>query len=197
MQISQEVNLNKLIQSNLELLLNYEKKITQENEEEIKKEIENKRIKEEELKKLKENIEESRKKLIEKDLFIQRKNQQLSDLTNALENVYKKEQKRLQEEKEKIQKKLDVYKYNAIKQFLTIKIINEEIQKLTLNKDRTYSVIEIMDDLSLDKKFINSRQYFDEIVNEYEKIVKEIDNSKNPNQIYKRYDLNQEAIIKN
>ena len=74
--------------------------------------------------------------------------------------------------------------------------MNEEIEKLTLNKATINSVAELINDLSLDKRFINNRQYFDEILNEYDKVVKEIDSSNNKIDIYKRYDLNPEKIKK-
>ena len=168
-----------------------------ENEEKIKKEQENKKAKEEELEKEKEKIEEAEKKLHEKDSLIQDKKNQINNLTNVLEGVYKSEQKRLEEEKESIEKELNRYKHNAIKQFLTIKIINEEIQKLTLNKATISSVTELINDLSFDKRFINNRQYFDEIIGEYEKVIKEIDETNgHPEKIYKRYDLDPESIRK-
>ena len=78
---------------------------------------------------------------------------------------------------------------------MTIKIINDEIKNLTLNKDTINSVSELIDELSIDKRFINNRNYFEEIIQEYEKVNEEIEKSNgHPEIIYAKYNLNAEAI---
>ena len=93
---------------------------------------------------------------------------------------------------------MKLYKENTIKQFLIIKLINEKIEKLTLNNSTINSVKDLINDFSLNNKFIEDRQYFNEIINEYEDIVEEIGN-KSPLEsinIYKRYGLTEEYIKK-
>ena len=117
-------------------------------------------------------------------------------MTNALEEVYIKEQKRLQEEKKTLEKKLKEFKDNAIRHFLTIKIINEEIEKLTLNKSTINSVLDLMDQITLNKKFIDNRKYFTEIIEDYKKIIQELAQSNNKNDIYKKYGIDADSIRK-
>ena len=167
----------------------------EENKKKILEEEKNKKLNEEEIKKENEEIKQAQKKLDDKDLLIKVKKEQMSNLTNILDSVYKNDRKRLEEEKKKIEKDLYDYKRDAIKQFLTIKIINEEISKLTLNKSTINSVTELITDLSTDKRFIKNIQYFDEIIKEYENVVKEIDNSKgHEDDIYKRYIIDPKLI---
>ena len=64
-----------------------------------------------------------------------------------------------------------------------------------MNKDTINSVSELINELSLDKRFINNRNYFDEIIEDYEKINKEIEKANgHPEVIYSKYDLNVEEI---
>ena len=146
--------------------------------------------------------EEKKKKETETELqiknsLIEEKKKAINNLTNLLENGYKKEKKKLEDEKINIEKELTIYKNDTIKQFLTIKIINDEVKNLTLNKDTINEVKELIDDLSKDKRFIDNREYFKDIIKEYEKIIKEIDESKgNANKIYERYNLDPELITK-
>ena len=91
---------------------------------------------------------------------------------------------------------LKKYKDKAIKHFLTIKIINEEIEKLTLNKSTINCVFELINQILLNKKFIDNRKYFKEVIEEYQNIVKKIDQSNNKNEIYKKYGLDADSIRK-
>ena len=117
-------------------------------------------------------------------------------MTKVLEEVFKKEQEELEEEKKILEKELKEYKDNAIRHFLTIKIINEEIEKLTLNKSTVNSVYELIKQLSLNDKFIDNKRYFNGIIDEYQNIVKEIDQSNNKNGIYEKYGLDLDSIRK-
>ena len=89
-----------------------------------------------------------------------------------------------------------MYKDKAIRQFLSIKIINEEIEKFYLNKSTINCVFELINQLSLNKKFIDNRKYFKEVIEEYQNIVKKIDQSNNKNEIYKKYGLDADSIRK-
>ena len=141
-------------------------------------------------------IDEIKKKLADKESIIKSKNEAVNQMTNALEEVYIKEQKRLQEEKKTLEKELKEFKDNAIRHFLTIKIINEEIEKLTLNKSTINSVSELIEQLSLNKKYIDNRKCFNEIREDYQKIDNEINQSNNQNDIYKKYGLDADSIRK-
>jgi len=159
--------------------------------------LQNNKLKEEEIMKEDKEIKEAAKRLNEKNKLIEIKRNQISELTNVLEKNIKNEQKKLEDEKIEIEKELKNYKHEAIKKFLTIKIINEEVKKLTLNKDTINSVSELINEFSLDKQFIDNRQYFEEIMKEYEAIAKEIDQSnEKAKEVYKRYDLDPESIGK-
>ena len=91
---------------------------------------------------------------------------------------------------------LKKYKDKAIKHFLTIKIINEEIEKFYLNKSTINCVFELINQILLNKKFIDNRKYFKEVIEEYQNIVKKIDQSNNKNEIYKKYGLDADSIRK-
>ena len=95
-----------------------------------------------------------------------------------------------------MEKELKTHKDNAIKHFLTIKIINEEIEKLTLNKSTINSVLDLMDQITLNKKFIDNRKYFTEIIEDYKKIIQELAQSNNKNDIYKKYGIDADSIRK-
>ena len=133
-------------------------------------------------------------------------------MTKVLEEVFKKEQEELEKEKKRLEKELKEYKDNAIRHFLTIKIINEEIEKLTLNKSTVNSVYELIKLLSLNDKFIDNKRYLNGIIKEYKEISDKIDDlkpkgnqstdkdkdsqSKKENIIYKKYGINAESIRK-
>ena len=53
-----------------------------------------------------------------------------------------------------------------------------------------------MSQLLFNNKFIDNRRYFHVIIDEYQNIVKEIDQSKNKNDIYKKYGLDLDSIRK-
>ena len=110
------------------------------------------------------------------------------ELTHFLERI-KYDKKWIEEERQKIDEELIKDKYDIMKNLLTITIINEELAKLPLKGEKLNSVFEILNELSLDKRFIDKRQNFEEIFNDYEKIVKDMENSKCQEQIYKRYGL--------
>ena len=119
----------------------------------------------------------------------------MTNLTNVLDGVCKNEKIRLEEKKGEIEKELEKCKKNAIKEFLTIKLINEEIKNLALNKDTINSVTELINELSLDSNFIKDKEMFDEVIEEYKKVIKEIDESNgHPEEIYRRYDLNPDSF---
>ena len=99
-------------------------------------------------------------------------------MINDLEGTLKKEQNALEVDKENLEKNLNDYQKRAIEHFLRIKIINEEIQKLTLNKSTVNSVSELIKDLKHNEKFINKIDNFKGIITEYEKIDKEIEETK-------------------
>ena len=169
----------------------------EEYEKNINEAEENNKKKENEIKEDDKIIKETEKKLNEKNKLIENKQKEMSKLTEVLEKNIKNEQKKLEDEKKKIERELKSYKHQAITQFLTIKIINEEVKKLTLNKDTINSVSELINEFSLDKQFIDNRQYFEEIIKEYEAVANEIDQSnEKAKEIYKRYDLDPEVIRK-
>lgn len=156
----------------------------------LKREEENQRLKEEQIKEEEEKIKENQKELDEKDSLIERKKKEIANLTNILEDVYISSRKRFEEEKKNIEEDLEKYKKDAIGQFLTIKLINEKIKDLALNKDPINSVTEIINELSLDYKFIKDKQFFEEIIKEYENVINEIQQSNgHAEKIYKKYGL--------
>ena len=59
---------------------------------------------------------------------------------------------------------MNEYKRDTLKQFLTIKILNEEIEKLILNKSTINSVSQLLNEFSLVHKFIDNREYFNDII---------------------------------
>ena len=141
-------------------------------------------------------ISQTEKKLNETDNSIKLKKVQIDQLTKDLENTILNEQIKLEKEKEKILEKLNENKKKAIRNFLTIKIIKEEIAKLALNKTNINSVVEIIKEFSRDPKFIENHQYFKDIIDEYERINSMIDESQNKNIIYEKYELNPDSIRK-
>ena len=141
-------------------------------------------------------INEIKKNLENKNILIKSKNEEVAKMTNNLEGIFKKEQNKFEEENKKLEKELKEYKDNLFKHFLTIKIINEEIEKLTLNKSTVSSVFDLINQLSLNKKFIDNRKYFNGILEEYKIINNEIEQSNNKIDIYKKYGLNLDSIIK-
>ena len=138
-------------------------------------------------------IDEAKKMLIDKDVLINVKNDQVTIMTNYLEEIYIEHQK-IKNEREILEKDLKNCKDKAIKNFLIIKIINEEIEKLTLNKSTIISVLELIDQLLLNKKYIDDRKQFKEIIEEYKNIEKNIDSSNNKNDIYKKYGIDADSI---
>ena len=140
-------------------------------------------------------IDDAKKMLTYKDALINAKNAQVTIMTNYLEEIYIEDQK-IKNEREILEKDLKNCKDNAIKNFLIIKIINEEIEKLTLNKSTIISVLELIDQLLLNKKYIDDRKQFKEIIEEYKNIEKNIDSSNNKNDIYKKYGIDADSIRK-
>ena len=167
----------------------------EEYEKTINEAEENKRNKEKEIEDVNKKIDHVEQKMNEKNILIERWQKVISELNNVLEKNIKNEKKKLEDEKEKIEKKLKKNKLEVIKQFLTIRIIKEELKKLSLNKETINSVSELINEFSLDKKFIDNRQYFEEIIKDYERVSKEIEES-NEKEVYKRYDLDPESIRK-
>ena len=167
-----------------------------EKEAEINKELEKKKEKEDLIKDVNININETKKKLNDKEAIIKSKNEEANRMTKALEEIYMQDQKNLQAEKETLEKELKKNKDNAIRHLLIIKIINEEIEKLTLNKSTINSVFELINQLSLNKKFIDNRKYFNEVIEDYKNIVQKLNESNNKNEIYKKYGLDADSIRK-
>ena len=95
-----------------------------------------------------------------------------------------------------MEKELKENKDNAIRHLLIIKIINEEIEKLTLNKSTINCVFELINQILLNKKFIDNRKYFNEVIEEYQNIVKKIDQSNNKNEMYKKCGLDADYSIR-
>ena len=141
-------------------------------------------------------INETKIKLEHKCTLIKYGNEKVDTMTKILEEIFKKDQKRLEEENKKLEKELKEYKDNLFKHFLIIKIINEEIEKLSLNKSTVCSVFELINQLLLNNRFIDNRKYFNEIIEEYKIINNEIDQSNNKIDIYKKYGLNLDSITK-
>ena len=164
------------------------------------KEIENvektNKKKEEELQSTIININKKEEELNQKGKLIEEKNTEKNNLTSDLENIIKNEKKQLEEAKLKNEAELKKWKENAIKQFLTIKIINIKIEELTLNKSTINSVEQLVNDFSIDQKFIENKKYFTGLFNEYEIISREIDQSESPKDIYGKYGLNVDSIGK-
>ena len=141
-------------------------------------------------------IDERKNNLSLKEALIMSKNKEAFKLKNDLEELYGKDKNKLKEERNKLEAELKKYKDNAIRHFLTIKIINEEIEKLTLNKSTINSVFELINQLSLNKKFIDNRKYFNEVIEDYKNIVQKLNESNNKNEIYKKYGLDADSIRK-
>ena len=191
---------NKIIKPEEEKYIEYKKKDLQNKIEDFEKEISQLKTEIDIIIKRKEElnikINEAKKNLDEKETIIKTKNEEATQMAQVLEEVFKKEQEKLEDEKKRLEKELKEYKDNAIRHFLTIKIINEEIEKLTLNKSTVNSVYELIKQLSLNDKFIDNKRYFNGIIDEYQNIVKEIDQSNNKNGIYKKYGLDLDLIRK-
>ena len=191
---------NKIIKPEEEKYIEYKKKDLQNKIEDFEKEISQLKTEIDVIIKRKEElnikINEAKKNLDEKETIIKSKNKEATQMTKVLEEVFKKEQEKLEDEKKRLETELKKYKDNAIRHFLTIKIINEEIEKLTLNKSTVNSVYELIKQLSLNDKFIDNKRYFNGIIDEYQNIVKEIDQSNNKNGIYEKYGLDLDSIRK-
>ena len=191
---------NKIIKPEEEKYIEYKKKDLQNKIEDFEKEISQLKTEIDVIIKRKEElnikINEAKKNLDEKETIIKSKNEEATQMAQVLEEVFKKEQEKLEDEKKRLETELKKYKDNAIRHFLTIKIINEEIEKLTLNKSTVNSVYELIKQLSLNDKFIDNKRYFNGIIDEYQNIVKEIDQSNNKNGIYEKYGLDLDSIRK-
>jgi hypothetical protein len=83
-------------------------------------------------------------------------------------------------------------KEEMFRKLCIIRLMNDEMEKVTLNKETIRSLDEIIDNLST--KFLDDRPLFLEIIKEYKEIVQKLDNPKlNPNPLYKRFDINEEC----
>ena len=80
------------------------------------------------------------------------------------------------------------------KQFLLIKIILDEIKKITLNKSND-TIIDFVDDLSIDIKLINNRKYFLEDFKEIKDILNKLSDKKYEEEILKMYEINKNSIL--
>jgi len=152
------------------------KKIEQEKkDQEIKAEIERKIEKENKIKEVNSQMDEVKQNLEEKEKIIKNKNEEVGQMTSILEQIFQKDKEKLEEKEKVLQEELIKYKNNAIRQFLIIKIINEEIEKLTLNKSTVNNVFALIQELLKNEKFIDDRKYFYEVIEEYKKISNDID----------------------
>ena len=182
-------------------LINLEKvqkdKDLQKTQEELEK-LKNDLNEEKEIEKIKSEVNAIADKLNSKIKLIESKKNDVINLTTGLEQIYKAEKIKLEKDKKKIEKELQGCKNNTIRQFLIIKIINQEIGKLTLNQSTISPVNELINELSLDKKFLDNldnRKYFQDIVKEFENELNESDAEK-LKLIYKKYEINIDSITK-
>ena len=213
--IKYENEKKKLIKENLEL--EQKNKKEKENEiDEINKDIQkfkekNDKEKESEIQKLSTKIESNNGYIKEKtakiqeievkvkdiDLLINNKEQNMKELTKLINEKIEKEINDLKNTKINIVNALNELKLSIIKQFLTMKIIFDEINKITLNKMYEYTVIECLEDLWRDRKLIDERQYILEVYNELKEILGKLIDEKNINDIIKIYQINRDDIINN
>ena len=187
----------------------------EENEKAINEEMQKRQKKEDQIKNDESKMKETKIDLDNKEALIKSKNEEVNEMTKILEDIFIKDLDNLEKERKKLEEELKKYKDNAIRHFLIIKIINEEIEKLTLNKSTVNSVSKLIEQLKLNSNFIDNRSYFDEIINQYKDIDDEIEqakklvsnNNQNINQandeqikkvndIYKRYEIDADSIRK-
>ena len=121
----------------------------------------------------------------------------MKELTKLINEKIEKEINDLKNTKINIVNALNELKLSIIKQFLTMKIIFDEINKITLNKMYEYTVIECLEDLWRNRKLIDERQYILEVYNELKEILGKLIDEKNINDILKIYQINRNDIINN
>jgi chromosome segregation ATPase len=90
--------------------------------------MEKKKEKEKKIKELIFQMNKIKQNLEEKEAIINNKNKEIDQMTEILEQIFQKE-KELEEKEKALQKELEKYKNDAIRHFLIIRIINEEIEK--------------------------------------------------------------------
>jgi hypothetical protein len=176
--------------------------------------MEKKKEKEKKIEELNSEMNKVKQNLEEKETIINNKNKEIDQMIKTLEQIFQKEKEQLEEKEKALQKELEKYKNNAIRQFLIIRIINEEIEKLTLNKSTVNNVLKLIEQLLLNEKFINEKKCFDEVIQKYETISNKIDLLKKEgeekgitdekkvellkqeNEIYKKYGIDSNSIRK-
>ena len=137
------------------------------------------------------NIDESNMNLNAKNDFINKKSQALNRIRNDLTNTLKEEKRILEALKKSKGDEANNTKEEMFRKLCIIKLLNNEMEKVTLNKETIRSLDEIIDNLS--KKFLDDRPLFLEIIKEYKEIVQKLDNPQlNPNPLYQRFDINEE-----
>ena len=136
-------------------------------------------------------IDESNMNLNAKNDFINTKSQALNRIRNDLTNTLMEEKRNLEALKKSKDDEANNTKEEMFRKLCIIKLLNNEMEKVTLNKETIRSLDEIIDNLS--KKFLDDRPLFLEIIKEYKEIVQKLDNPKlNPNPLYQRFDINEE-----
>lgn len=137
------------------------------------------------------NIDESNMNLNAKNDFINTKSQALNRIRNDLTNTLMEERRNLEALKKSKNDEANNTKEEMFRKLCIIKLLNNEMEKITLNKETIRSLDEIIDNLS--KKFLDDRPLFLEIIKEYKEIVQKLDNPQlNPNPLYQRFDINEE-----
>ena len=212
-EITFENEAKKLIEKNLEHEKNEKKgkeeKLKEINEEikQLEEDITNKNEKENEIKNVYSELQvisncikektatilKQESELKDKNSLIESKEKNIKELTKYIEN-YDKDINNLKEDKEKNLNKIIEIKKQINKQFLVIKIIFDEIKKISLNKSND-TILDFVDDLSIDIKLINNRKYFLEDFKEIKDILNKLSDKKYEEEILKMYEINKNAIL--
>ena len=91
--------------------------------------MEKKKEKEKKIKELIFQMNKIKQNLEEKEAIINNKNKEIDQMIKTLEQIFQKDKEYLEEKEKVLQKELEKYKNDAIRHFLIIRIINEEIEK--------------------------------------------------------------------
>jgi len=136
-------------------------------------------------------IDQNKIDLNTKNDFINTKSSTLEGIRNDLTNNLLKEKNNLESLKKTKNDEANSTKEEMFRKLCIIKILNKEMEEITLNKETINSLDEIIDNLS--KKFLDDRPLFLEIIKEFKDIVQKLDNPNlKPNPLYKRFDINED-----
>lgn len=112
------------------------------------------------------------------------------DLLNKIKTDFEKEKNRLQGEKDRISKEINVTEKEAIKQIIKMKIITDETKKIQIVDDQVTFNQQLNDILEDNKTFIKNSKSFDSLKTKINTVLKEPEEK-----ILREYGINKDNLI--